>query len=80
MSTPLCQAPNAELPQLLFGLTRLGYRGTVATYALSSLVAHAQDYGVAEVLRWVEDDPGLVFMPSWQFHWLGRSNQVIKTT
>ena len=76
MSTPLCQAPNPELPQLLLGLGRIGFRGELSEYALSSLVDHAKDHGVGEVLSWVEDDPGLMFVPTWQFHWLGRARTV----
>lgn len=35
--------------------------------ALSSLVAHAQEHGLDAVASWVEDDPGLSFVPSWPF-------------
>lgn len=69
MSAPLCQAPAPELPQLLLGLARIGHRGTIPAHALSSLVAHAKEHGVEAVLGWVRDDPGLLFVPSWQF-WL----------
>ncbi len=69
MSAPLCQAPGRELPQLLLGIGRLGYRGSVTSPALSSLVAHAKVHGVEVVLGWVRADPGLLFVPSWQF-WL----------
>lgn len=58
---------NGELPRLLLGLAALGYRGLITERALSSLVAHAKDHGVETVLSWVEDDPGLLFLPSWQF-------------
>jgi len=67
MSEPLCQAPGRELPQLLMGIVRLGYRGRIMEHALSSLVAHAKEHGVETVLRWVDEDPGYLFMPSWQF-------------
>lgn len=36
--------------------------------ALSSLAAHACEHGIREVCQWLEDDPGLAFVPSWQFH------------
>ncbi len=58
-----------ELPQLLLGLAQLGCRGPILEHALSSLVAHAQEHGVETVLGWVEEDSGLLFVPSWQF-WL----------
>lgn len=67
MSAPLCQAPAPELPQLLLGLAQRGYSGSITTQALSSLVAHAQEHGVAVVLGWVHDDPGLLLVPTWQF-------------
>ena len=56
-----------ELVQLLMGIAKLGYRGLITETALSSLVAYAKDYGVEEVLRWINEDPGLLFVPSWQF-------------
>jgi len=55
------------LPALLLGIGRLGYRGQIPDRALSSLVSHAEEYGVEEVLRWIDQDPGLLFVPSWQF-------------
>ena len=67
MSAPLCQAPVQELPQLLLGLAQRGYHGPLTAQALSSLVAHAQEHGVTTVLCWIDDDPGLLFVPSWQF-------------
>jgi len=70
MSTPLCQAPGAELPRLLLGIARQGYRGSIGASALSSLIAHAQDHGVEAVLSWIHDDPGLLQVPSWQFLYL----------
>ena len=69
MSVALCQASAPELPQLLLGLARIGYCGTITAQALSSLVAHAKEHGVDVVLGWVRADPGLLFVPSWQF-WL----------
>ena len=56
-----------ELPQLLLGIAALGYRGPISERALSSLVAHAEEQGVAEVLSWIDQDPGLLLVPSWQF-------------
>ena len=56
-----------ELVQLLMGIAKSGYRGPIKETALSSLVAYAKDYGVEEVLRWIEEDPGLLTVPSWQF-------------
>lgn len=53
--------------QLLMGIARMGYRGSINDRALSSLVAWAKDYGVEEVLSWIKDDPGLFLVPSWQF-------------
>ena len=67
MSAPLCQVPVPELPQLLLGLTQMGYRGPITAEALSSLVAHAQEHGAEAVLGWVREDSGLLFVPSWQF-------------
>lgn len=64
MSAPLCQAPGRELPQLLLGIARLGFRGSIEAEALSSLVARAKDHGVEAVLAWVDDDPGLLRIPS----------------
>jgi len=58
---------NEELLQLLLGIARLGYRGPITEMALSSLVAHAKEHGVQTVLSWIEEDPGLLLMPSWQF-------------
>jgi len=58
---------NEELPQLLLGIARLGYRGRITEMALSSLVAHAKEHGVQTVLSWIGEDPGLLLMPSWQF-------------
>ena len=67
MNTPLCQAPEPELPQLLIGIARLGYRGPIPEHALSSLISHAKEHGIDAVLGWVEEDPGFLFMPTWQF-------------
>jgi hypothetical protein len=58
---------NRELPQLLLGIAALGYRGPISERALSSLAAHAKEHGVEAVLSWIEHDPGLVVLPSWQF-------------
>jgi hypothetical protein len=58
---------STTLPALLLGIARLGYRGPIPERALSSLVAHAQEHGVPAVLAWIEEDPGLLFVPSWQF-------------
>jgi hypothetical protein len=58
---------NRELPRLLLGIAARGYRGPITEQALSSLVAHAKEHGVEAVLSWVEDDPGLLVLPSWQF-------------
>jgi hypothetical protein len=58
---------NEELPQLLVGIAATGYRGPITEMALSSLVAHAKEHGVPTVLSWIEEDPGLLLMPSWQF-------------
>ena len=58
--------------QLLMGIARMGYRGVISDKCLSSLVAWAQDYGVQEVLSWIKDDSGLLFVPSWQFEILER--------
>lgn len=58
---------GTELVELLLGIARLGYHGTISEYVLSSLVAHAKDHGVEEVLRWIEHDPGYLSLPSWQF-------------
>lgn len=60
---------NRELVQLLVGIASLGYQGPIAERALSSLVAHAKEHGVATVLAWVVEDPGLLQVPSWQFGW-----------
>jgi hypothetical protein len=35
--------------------------------ALSSLVVYAHEHGLETVAGWVEDDPGLSFVPSWPF-------------
>lgn len=56
-----------ELVQLLMGLARMGYRGSIGEECLSSLVAWAKEYSVAEVLEWIKDDPGYLICPSWQF-------------
>ena len=56
-----------ELAQLLMGLARIGFRGSIGERSLSSLVAWAKQHSVAEVLQWIEVDPGLIFCPSWQF-------------
>lgn len=61
---------NAELPALLLGIAKLGYRGPITECALSSLVAHAQEHGVPAVLSWIEEDAGLLLVPSWQFFWV----------
>lgn len=58
---------SSALPALLMGIARLGYRGSIPAHALSSLVAHAEDHGVDTVLSWVEEDPGLLIIPTWQF-------------
>lgn len=58
---------SRELPQLLLGIAALRYRGPITEQALSSLVAHAKEHSVEAVLAWVEDDPGLLVLPSWQF-------------
>lgn len=63
---------NRELPQLLLGIAAMGYRGSITEHALSSLVAHAKEHGVETVLGWVQDDPGLIVAPSWQFWLPGR--------
>ena len=56
-----------ELVQLLMGLSRMGFRGSIGERSLSSLVAWAKQHSVAEVLAWIDEDPGLLFCPSWQF-------------
>jgi len=61
---------TAELPALLLGIARRGYRGPIPERALSSLVAHAQEHGVCAVLEWTEKDSGLLLVPSWQFFWV----------
>jgi hypothetical protein len=58
---------SRELPALVLGIARLGYRGPIHERALSSLLAWASEYGVEGVLRWVEEDPGYLIAPSWQF-------------
>lgn len=58
---------SAELPALLLGIARMGYRGSIPEMALSSLVAHAEEHGTDAVLEWIREDPGLLFLPSWQF-------------
>ena len=58
---------TAELPALLLGIAKIGYRGPIPECALSSLVAHAQEHGVSAVLSWIEEDAGLLLVPSWQF-------------
>ena len=57
----------AVLPALLLGIAKLGHRGPIAERALSSLIAHGKEHGVATVLGWIEEDPGLLSVPSWQF-------------
>lgn len=59
--------PEDPLPALLMELARLGYRGRINERALSSLVAHVKDHRLKEVLRWIDEDPGLLVVPSWQF-------------
>lgn len=58
---------TATLPALLLGIAKLGYRSPIPERALSSLVAHAQEHSVVTVLSWIEQDPGLLLVPSWQF-------------
>lgn len=58
---------STMLPSVLVRIARLGYRGTIPEHALSSLVAHVEEHGLEVVLRWVEEDPGLLLVPSWQF-------------
>jgi len=58
---------TAALPALLLGIAKLGYRGPILERALSSLVAHAQEHGVSAVLSWIDQDAGLLLVPSWQF-------------
>lgn len=70
MKAGFATASGTELPRLLFGLAAMGFRGAIPAPALSSLVAHANDVGVGTVLAWVEDDPGLLALPSWQFFYL----------
>ena len=61
---------TSVLPALLLGVAHRGYRGTITERALSSLVAHAEAHGLEEVLSWIDEDPGLLFVPSWQFFYL----------
>lgn len=56
-----------EIVDLLLGIARLGYRGAIGEECLSSLLAHAKNHGVPEVLSWIREDPGLLLVPSWQF-------------
>lgn len=56
-----------EPVDLVFGIARLGYRGAIGETCLSSLLAHAKNHGVPEVLLWILEDPGLLLVPSWQF-------------
>ncbi len=58
---------SAALPAVLMGIAHLGYRGSIPEHALSSLVAHAEEHGLETVLRWIDEDPGLLLVPSWQF-------------
>ncbi len=58
---------STALPALLVGIAALGYRGAIGEEVLSSLVAHVENHGLEEVLRWIEEDPGLLLVPSWQF-------------
>jgi hypothetical protein len=39
----------------------------IKAHALSSLAARAEDYGVRTVVEWIEEDPGLALVPSWQW-------------
>ena len=65
-----------ELVQLLLGIAKLGYRGPISERALSFLVAYAKDYGVEEVLRWIDEDSGYLIVPSWQFGILDKGGKV----
>ena len=60
-------ASGTELVELVFEIARLGYWGPIPERCLSSLVAHAQDRGVQEVLSWIAEDPGYLVVASWQF-------------
>lgn len=55
---------NAAL--LSVELARRGHLGVTAP-ALSSLVGHAHEHGLEAVLAWVDDDPALLWCPSWQW-------------
>ena len=61
---------TAALPALLLGIATLGFRGSIPERALSSLVAHAQQDDLSQVIGWIEKDPGLMLVPSWQFFYL----------
>jgi hypothetical protein len=57
---------DRELVGLVIGLARMGFRGTIKEQTLSCLVGWAKDYGVAEVLSWIDQDPGWLIAPSWR--------------
>jgi hypothetical protein len=56
-----------EIGELLLGIGRLGYRGAISERCLSSLLAHAREHGLDEVLSRIADDSGYLVVPSWQF-------------
>lgn len=56
-----------ELSQLVIGIARMGYRGSIPERCLSSLLAYAKEHGLKEVLSWIQEDTGYLAIPSWQF-------------
>jgi len=58
---------SGALPAPLIGIGRLGYLGIMTERALSSLVAYVEEFGLEEVLQQIDEDPGLLFVPSCQF-------------
>jgi len=58
---------DVQVGELLLGIGRLGYNEGISERCLSSLLAHAREHGLQEVLHWIQDDPGYLSVPSWQF-------------
>lgn len=60
---------DSVMVQLSFAIARMYPGINIKEKALSSLSAYSMNHGIGKVIGWVENDVGLVFVPSWQFSW-----------
>lgn len=62
---------SADLPRLLLGLARGGYREALSERSLACLLRWCSAVSVPTALSWIAEDSGWVSIPSWDLppHW-----------